>query len=213
MFLKFLKEIWEGKSLARALMHKSIKDKKINGLVIDIGGGNNPEYWNLFNKEGNLEIISVDLKQSADNKINLEIDNLPFDDSSADVLLMFNILEHIYNYRHLVQEVKRVLKPGGQVIGFVPFLVNYHPDPHDYFRYTKESLKCIFEEVNGKEIKIKELGRGPFAVNYNNIMLSVPRLVRVIIFPVYYYLDSIYLWLRPNITQRFPLGYMFIFKK
>ncbi len=213
MFLELIKEIWQGKSLARALMHHEIKNKKINGKVIDIGGGNNPEYLSLFDKHNKVEITSVDLKQSENNKINLEVDSLPFGNSSVDTVLMFNILEHIYNYRHLMQEVARVLKQNGQVIGFVPFLVNYHPDPHDYFRFTRESLCMIFEEVGGNVIEIKELGRGSFAVNYNNIMLSIPRLVRVAIFPMYYYLDSIYLWLRPNITKRFPLGYMFIFRK
>jgi SAM-dependent methyltransferase len=213
MFLSLLKEIWQGKSLARALMHQAIKDEEIKGLVVDIGGGINPEYWNIFKKDENSVIKSIDLKQTEDSKINLEIDNLPFEDSVADTVLMFNILEHIYNYRHLMKEVNRILKQGGRVIGFVPFLVNYHPDPHDYFRYTKESLRKIFEEVGGKEIEIKEVGRGPFAVNYNNLVLSIPLFLKIMIFPIYYLLDKVFMTLRPKIVSRFPLGYMFVFKK
>lgn len=216
MFFKNIKDIWQNKTLVRSLMHIAIDKKNIKGLTLDIGGGNNPEYWNILQKDDNVKIINLDLKnlkEQNSHHIDLESDTLPYNDVSIDTVLMFNILEHIYNYRHLTKEVARVLRSGGEIIGFVPFLVNYHPNPHDYFRYTKESLLRIFEEAGLKDIKISGVGRGPFSVNYNNIVLSVPRIIRVIIFPFYWALDTIFLWFRPNITQRYPLGYLFICKK
>ncbi len=214
MIWRVFKEIYNGKTLVRALMHLYLKDMSISGITLDIGGGRAPEYWDILKKDTETKIISIDFKQIVKNKkIDLEKDTLPYSDLQIDTILMFNILEHIYNHKHLTKEAVRVLKKDGIIIGFVPFLVNYHPDPHDYFRYTKESLRRIFEEVGGRGISIVSIGRGPFAVNYNNIMLAVPIIIRIFIFPAYYLLDSVYLWLRPNITERFPLGYMFSFKK
>ena len=40
----------------------------------------------------------------------------------------------------------------------VPFLVNVHTDPHDYFRYTFASLHRIFEEAGFSQIRITSMG-------------------------------------------------------
>ena len=46
-------------------------------------------------------------------------------------------------------------------MGAMPFLVGYHPDPHDFWRYTSETLKKIFEENGFNRAMITLLGRGP----------------------------------------------------
>jgi SAM-dependent methyltransferase len=143
------------------------------------------------------------------NKINFEIDPLPYEDNSIDTVIMFNILEHIFNHQFLVNQANRVLKPESDLIGFVPFLVNYHPDPHDYFRYTKEALNLILNKAGFKKIEIKEVGIGPFMVNYNNILLSLPIFLRVVLFPAYYLLDIVFVKIRPQVGHRYPLGYIF----
>ena len=48
------------------------------------------------------------------------------------------------------------------MIGSTPFLYRVHGAPKDYNRYTKQYLQKILKENNFKEIKIKELGIGPF---------------------------------------------------
>ena len=95
----------------------------------------------------------------------------------------------------------------------MPFFINIHPDPHDYFRYTKEALERIFSELDIDIIRIETVGRGPFAVHYNNIVLSIPRIVRVLLFPLAYGIDQIFLYFRPNMKERYPLGYMFEVRK
>ncbi len=210
-----LKEIMNGKSFARALFNAELFSLTIRGAVLDVGGGKHQDYLDFLQKEKGVIIQTVDMVVSGkdSHQVDFEKDTLPFESKSIDQVLVFNVLEHIYNYNFLVGEMYRVLKDNAELIGFVPFLVNYHPDPHDYFRYTKEALLEIFKRNGFKNISVKEIGRGPFAVNYNNIMLSLPMSFRVVLFPWYYLLDSLFLSLRPKIKERYPLGYLFIAKK
>ncbi|MBU0546264.1 hypothetical protein KKA13_03360 [Patescibacteria group bacterium] len=143
----------------------------------------------------------------------MEEDLFPFPDSSFNQALIFNVFEHIYNYKFLTNEIFRVLGIGGQALGFVPFLVNVHPDPHDYFRYTEESLGKIFREAGFDQIDIKIIGRGPFAVHFNNIIFSIPKYLRPIFFIFYNFLDIIYIHLGHGVKERFPLGYFFNLQK
>jgi len=214
MFLKNRKiflDLFRGKSLVRILMNNEISKFSLAGLVVDIGGGSNKSFYDNFKSVRGSKIINLDLKNpsGSSNKINLEEDRLPFRDDSVDCVLMFNILEHIFNFRFLLGEVNRSLKVGGAIIGFVPFLVNYHPDPNDYFRYTDEALEKIFYFAGFSHVKIAKIGGGPFYVNFNNIVLSMPKIFRPIVFIFYFILDSLFLKLRPKAAKRYPLGYFF----
>ncbi|OGY90839.1 MAG: hypothetical protein A3H70_03860 [Candidatus Komeilibacteria bacterium RIFCSPLOWO2_02_FULL_48_11] len=214
MFKVIIKEIFKGKTLIRTLMNLELKKYTLSGRVLDIGGGENPSYLRFFKKSSDLQFTGIDLKSSAGSScLDLEKDKLPFAGSSVDQVLLFNILEHIYNHKFLAAEVCRVLKPSGIVIGFTPFLVNVHPDPHDYFRYTKESLERIFKESGFSQVEIKGIGRGPFAVSYNTLICLFPGLVRLVLLPWYWLGDSLLLGLKPKLKEKFPLGYLFVLKK
>lgn len=210
-----LKEITKGKSFARALFNAELRSFSLEGRILDVGGGKQQDYLKLIclDEGARVETVDIELKGKEGKKIDFEKDQLPFDDGVFDNVLVFNVLEHIFNYNFLVGEMERVLSQGGNITGFVPFLVNYHPDPHDYFRYTKESLRNILEANGFHNVMVKEIGRGPFAVNYNNIVLSLPLFVRVFLFPFYYVADSVLLTLRPQIRVRYPLGYLFVAQK
>ena len=209
-----IRQLAKKKSLLRSLMNLEAGNYSVGGRVLDLGGGISPTYFNFLKKERGTEILNLDLKNNEDEgRIDFEKDNLPFTNDTIDNVLAFNLLEHIYNYRHLVSEAIRVLKTGGRMLGFVPFLINYHPDPNDYFRYTSESLQKIFTEASFKEIKIKVIGLGPLAVNFNILAPFLPVFLRCLLFPFYYCADKIILGLRPKMTERYPLGYFFELKK
>lgn len=209
-----IKQLAKKKSLLRSLMNLEAGNYSVGGKVLDLGGGVEPTYFNFLKREEGVEILNLDLKNNEDQgKIDFEKDNLPFADGAVDNVLAFNLLEHIYNYRHLLSEASRALKTGGRMLGFVPFMINYHPDPNDYFRYTREALQKIFTEVGFKEIKIKAIGFGPLAVNFNIIAPFMPVFLRCLLFPLYYFADKIILKLRPKMTERYPLGHFFELKK
>ncbi len=195
-------------------MNQGLVGYSVKGQVIDIGGGVNPSYFKFIHKDPETTITTLDLNpDSVGVKIDLETDPLPYPAGRVDGVLMFNILEHIFNHSFVVREAYRVLRPGGELLGFVPFLINYHPDPSDYFRYTNEALVKIFKLAGFSKIEIKTVGRGPFAVNYNNLMFFFPRFIRVILLPIYWCLDWLFILVRPKVRERYPLGYIFWLKK
>jgi len=47
---------------------------------------------------------------------------LTFDDSSFDLVLSFDVLEHVPEYKIAIHEIARVLKPGGYMVMTTPVL-------------------------------------------------------------------------------------------
>jgi len=187
-------------------MNLSFRDMALSGRVIDVGGARKPDYFDYFDIR---KVTSAEVIDGSISNIDFETDTFPCEEKTTDTVLLCNVLEHIYNHMFLLQEIKRVLKSGGTLVGFVPFLVNYHPDPHDYFRYTQEALTRMLSDAGFKEIHVIRVGKGPFYVNFNTIMLSFPRFLRPLIFIPYYFLDGLFVWLRPKSVVRYPLGYTF----
>ena len=208
----YIKEIRRGKDLYRIFMNAECSNYVLKGKIADIGSGvTKASYHRFFKKEGSAEIAALDRQTSS---IDFEKDHLPHDSESLDILLIFNVLEHIYDYSFLLSEIRRVLKPGGRMFGAVPFLVGYHPDPKDFWRYTGSALQNIFESNGFKEVQIKILGRGPFIAGYSQIEFLFPRPVKLAVLPGLFLLDWIFYKIRPKTNrQKFALGLFFMLTK
>lgn len=80
--------------------------------------------------------------------------NLPFDDNSQDYVYSSHCLEHVSDYRSVIQDWYRVTKPGGYIITVVPHRDLYEKKLHlpslwnaDHERfYTPASLLKEFED-------------------------------------------------------------------
>jgi len=116
----------------------SKKENFKNKIAIEIGGS-----------EGSvrkiLETFGVDYKV-APNYPEIDIHHLPYKDNSFDFLILDQVLEHVEKPWIAVEEVFRVLKPGGICIATAPFLYGYHPSPKDYFRYTPDGWRSLFSK-------------------------------------------------------------------
>ena len=209
------REIWLGKDLYRIVMNDMCSHEIIKGKVLDIGSGKTLASYHRFLKQAlGAEIEFLDLgfeKTDKDGKsIDLEKDALPYDAQSVDTVLLFNVLEHLYNYIQVIAEIKRVLKSSGRCVGVVPFLVSYHPDPHDYWRYTKETLEKIFMEIGFTTIEISPFGFGPFSAAFSQIEMVLPRIFKILFLPCVLFCDAIIIKLRPKMDKnKFSLGLFF----
>lgn len=209
------REMWRGKDLYRILMNEECSQETIKGKVLDVGSGKNLASYHRFLKQApNTEIECLDLgfekNISNGQLIDLEKDDLPYAAGAINTVLLFNVLEHLYNHRQVLQEIKRVLKPDGQLIGVVPFLVSYHPDPHDYWRYTGETLHKIFTEIGFTNIEIRPFGFGPASAAFSQLEMALPRVLKLILIPGVFWVDWIITKLRPKLgKEKFSLGLFF----
>lgn len=60
--------------------------------------------------------------------------------ASADLVLSTQVLEHVRDVRAYLNEARRLLAPGGQLLLTTHGTWVYHADPHDYWRWTAEGL-------------------------------------------------------------------------
>ncbi|WP_350292978.1 methyltransferase domain-containing protein [uncultured Croceitalea sp.] len=72
-----------------------------------------------FKKLKNIEYTTTDLNSPIAD-VKADICDLPFDDNSYDVILCNHVLEHIPNDTKAMEELYRVLKPGGWGIFQIP---------------------------------------------------------------------------------------------
>lgn len=114
--------------------YRVMSDVDLDGkTILEIGPGDirHIEFWNsrpqkfiladiqegmLLKGVGKLDDAGI-----GSEKLLLKRDQpLPIPDSSVDVVVSFYSLEHIYPLRPYLQQVKRVLKPGGILVGAIP---------------------------------------------------------------------------------------------
>ena len=76
-------------------------------------------FYNLFKKQKNLDYTTTDLYSPLAD-VKADICNLPFDDNLYDLILCNHVLEHIPDDTKAMQELYRVLKPGGMGIFQIP---------------------------------------------------------------------------------------------
>lgn len=107
------------------------------GWVLDCGAGQKKfTHPQLIQTEiaaySNIDVLAVNQK-------------LPFSDNSFDLVLSFDVLEHVNDPFLSASELKRVLKPGGILIADIPFLQAEHGYPHHYFNATRQGFLRLFE--------------------------------------------------------------------
>jgi SAM-dependent methyltransferase len=120
--------------------------KASRGRLLDIGCGNKP-YRKLFPNV--TEYIGCDIGQSNMNAVDVicPADKIPLPDSSFDVVISTQTIEHVENYNGLLQEACRLLKSGGILFLSGPMYWYLHEEPYDFHRFTKYGFQRAVERA------------------------------------------------------------------
>lgn len=173
-----VQETWAGKSLARTLMNYQVSiGVSLSGVTLDLGAGRGPSYWRFVTRPERLITADIDLPSQPSVVCSLE-EPLPFQGGVCDCVIIFNVLEHVYRAKELVQEAGRVLRRDGHLYLSVPFLVSVHEhteeyDFHDFHRFTQSALRRMLTEAGFAQIRIAGYG-GYFAVLTEHLNRLVP---------------------------------------
>ena len=91
-------------------------------------------------------------------------------------------LEHVREPRRVVEEIARVLKPGGRLLLVVPQEWEVHQAPHDYFRYTRYGLRYLLESAGLEVERIEPVG-GYFRLLSRRLLNGLQFFPGVLFFP------------------------------
>lgn len=154
------------RSLWRTLVYEELEKLELSGNIIDLGGSRRSGYHQLIKGEHKILVNNLDGIKDSDLSFDLELP-FPVENALYDAALAINVLEHIFNYRNVLEESFRILKENGTLVIAVPFLIQVHPSPNDYWRYTEQTLHLLLTSAGFKEINITPIGTGIFSASYD----------------------------------------------
>lgn len=116
------------------------------------------------------EWIGVEPFEGGAHTVVADAQDLPFEDSSFDVVIMDAVLEHIPDVGKAFAEVGRILKPKGVFIGYVAFMECFHE-----ISYSHLSFKALEHYANINGMKLEKIsGGGAFGIDYHLRVLFYP---------------------------------------
>jgi ubiquinone/menaquinone biosynthesis C-methylase UbiE len=140
----------------RDKLKEFMSEQSLQGEILDIGSAR----WN-YPKEHfyKANVTTLDVEPPAD--VVGDVMNLPFKEATFDFVICLETLEHVRNPFKAMNEIYRVLRPGGKFIGSAPFMYEIHGEEYgDYWRFTKQGwgeLLKKFEAVSITPYSGKEL--------------------------------------------------------
>ena len=129
-------------------------------------------FYKRFRNSAHLEYTTTDLNSPLAD-VKADICNLPFENNSYDIILCNHVLEHIPDDTKAMQELYRVLKPGGMAILQIPQDLTRELTFEDNTITDREERAKIFGQydhvrIYGKDYfnKLRKIGFKVDEVNY-----------------------------------------------
>ena len=129
-------DLWRQKPALRAIYSQYYQEIAANcrsGRTLEIGGG-------IGNFKAFMpNVVSSDIQATASLDVVADAQMLPFETSSFDNIVMFDVLHHLERPLMFLKEASRLLRPGGRIVVCEPaitpisrfFYKLFHPEPFD----------------------------------------------------------------------------------
>ncbi len=121
----------------------------LTGKSLDFGAGNQP-YKDLFTNTSSCVSLDIETSGYPTEKKTADVyydgKTIPFEDNTFDSIFASEVFEHIPNLPEILQELHRVLKPGGTLMVSFPFVWPEHEQPYDFRRLTRFGTQDLFEK-------------------------------------------------------------------
>jgi SAM-dependent methyltransferase len=113
-------------------------------------------------------LVGVDLSAEALERaptedaefVQADLHQIPFDADTFDVVVCFEVIEHVHGHVQVLDELRRVLRPGGALLISSPNRDVYAPgNPHHVHEFLPDELH---EELSGRFDHVKLYGQHVF---------------------------------------------------
>lgn len=114
-----------------------------------------PCFMKRFEKQHSEKYITADI-ESPLAKVKMDIHRIPFPDNHFDAVLCNHVLEHVADDIKAMNEIHRVLKPGGWAIMQVPF---FSPVPETTYEDASITNPRDREKAFGQDDHVRMFGK------------------------------------------------------
>ncbi len=145
------------------------------GTVLDVGCGAQP-FRSLVNSGATYLGIDTDAAKAhfgyeMPNTTYFSGDVWPVADSSVDLVLCTETLEHVLETRRFLAEAARCLVTGGTLLLTIPFAARWHFIPYDYWRFTPSSLNHLLTAAGFHSARVYARGNAVTVACYKLMTL------------------------------------------
>ena len=176
------------KLLCEYLSKKYLKEN--TGKLLDVCCGRG-EFIEIYKSLGfdayGVDMDSVALQKGLKVKVaNVDVEDLPYGDGFFDFVVIKSAIEHIRNVYHLIENVYRVLKPGGKLIVLTcdwkkNFKIFFDDVDHKT-PFTVFSLKDLLIRYDFKDVICEDIYYLPFTWK-NKFFKQIPKVISAL-FPI-----------------------------
>jgi SAM-dependent methyltransferase len=89
--------------------------------------------------------VGCDIQPGTNVDVVTDIHRLPFADESVGAVVCVEVLEHVHDPIRAVEEIRRVLVPGGAAILTSVMFMPVHAHPWDFWRFTPEGFAQLLQ--------------------------------------------------------------------
>jgi SAM-dependent methyltransferase len=202
-------------TIVRGREHELLRRVELDGSILDVGGGAHAQYHELIKGEHIFHTMNINPKCRPDTLADIE-QEFPFAGETFDHAICLNVLEHIYEFEHVVSETVRCIKPGGSFVIATPFMHHIHGSPDDYLRYTESVYRRLAGKFDCHVSMLEKLGAGFFSLGFQCLSIGGPKFLLPIARPVAVGLDHVLNTISNRyrkLTEILPLGYFVVLTK
>jgi len=163
--------------------------------VLDYGCGSKP-YLRFFKNVASYTGVDVQVSghDHTTSTVDVFLDGpvLPFPGAFFDIVVAFEVFEHVDDLARVLREIRRITKPGGRLIATTPFVWPEHEEPYDFRRLTSFGLNAIVVQSGYADVIVTKAGSDTRAIAQlmitflgrvlgpTNLLASVPFMVSVV---------------------------------
>ena len=210
--MNYIKLLFSNNSILRILQKNEFRKYKLSGKCLEFGANHKIQRNFLYKDSEKYQIFysNIDNKNKLFIKINL-IKKLTHKKKYKNIII-FNVLEHLSEVNIAFKNLNSLLDSKGKILGSTPFLYRVHGAPNDYNRFTKSYLQKILKEKKFTNIKIKEIGLGPFLASFSLLrgFLKYLPIIYQIFLTLVIIMDKILFYtMKTDPKKIYPIGYVF----
>jgi SAM-dependent methyltransferase len=150
-----------------------LKEQKRNPSILVIGGGAIGLGADKLYSDPDISLVGTDVYASPHTDLLADAHKLPFANGTFDGVWIQAVLEHVLDPAAVVDQLHRVLKPGGIVYAETPFMQQVHERAYDFTRFTQSGHRWLFR-------RFEEITAGPITGPATVLLWSIRYLLRAL---------------------------------